>query len=96
MDLVVTYDVNTTTPAGQRRLREVAKICEGYGHRVQQSVFEVVCRDTDKVRLVAALAATIDPHRDSVRIYRLPAVALDEVEHLGAPRQMAPRDPFIL
>jgi len=96
MDLVITYDVNTTTPAGQRRLRDVARICEGYGYRVQQSVFEVVCRDTDKVRLMAALAATIDPAHDSVRIYRLPSAALDNVEHLGKPRSRAPRDPLIL
>jgi CRISPR-associated protein Cas2 len=96
MDLVVTYDVNTTSPAGQRRLRDVAKICEGYGHRVQQSVFEVVCTDTDKVRLIAALATTIDPRHDSVRIYRLPATGLDNVEYLGRPRARAPRDPFIL
>jgi len=51
MDLLVTYDVETVTPQGQRRLRKVAKICEAYGHRVQKSVFEVVCRETDKVRL---------------------------------------------
>ncbi|GAA4201786.1 CRISPR-associated endonuclease Cas2 [Actinocatenispora rupis] len=96
MDLVITYDVNTTTPEGQRRLRDVAKICEGYGYRVQQSVFEVVCRNTDKVRLIAALATTIDPAHDSVRIYRLPTSALDTVEHLGKPRHRAPRDPLIL
>ncbi|WP_326553410.1 CRISPR-associated endonuclease Cas2 [Micromonospora sp. NBC_01813] len=96
MDLLVTYDVETTTPAGQRRLRKVAKICEGYGHRVQKSVFEVVCRDADKVKLVAAIEAVIDPARDSVRIYRLPAMALDDVEHLGRPRAMDPRGPFVI
>jgi CRISPR-associated protein Cas2 len=41
MELLITYDVDTTTPAGTRRLRHVAKTCEGYGHRVQKSVFEV-------------------------------------------------------
>lgn len=96
MDLLVTYDVNTTTPAGQRRLREVARTCEGYGHRVQQSVFEVVCRDTDKLRLLAALRNIIDPALDSIRIYRLPAAALNDVEHLGRPRPTDPRGPFII
>lgn len=96
MDLLITYDVETVNPAGERRLRKVAKICEAYGHRVQKSVFEVVCREADKVKLVAALQAVIDPVRDSIRIYRLPAHALDDVEHLGRPRNMDPRGPFVI
>jgi CRISPR-associated protein Cas2 len=96
MDLLVTYDVETVTPAGQRRLRKVAKICEAYGHRVQKSVFEVVCRETDKVRMIAALQQTIDPTQDSVRIYRLPSHALDDVEHLGKPRLVHPRGPLVI
>ena len=35
MMLVVTYDVDTSDTAGQKRLRKVAKICERYGMRVQ-------------------------------------------------------------
>nr|MDT0663473.1 CRISPR-associated endonuclease Cas2 [Micromonospora sp. DSM 115978] len=96
MDLLVTYDVETVTPQGQQRLRKVAKICEAHGHRVQKSVFEVVCRDADKIRLVAALQAVIDPVRDTIRIYRLPAGALDDVEHLGRGRQVDPRGPFVI
>jgi CRISPR-associated endonuclease Cas2 len=96
MDLVVTYDVDTTTPEGERRLRRVAKICEAYGHRVQKSVFEVVIRDADKPRLVAALHAAIHHQQDSVRIYRLPTAALDDVEHLGRPRTTNPRGPFVI
>lgn len=42
MMLVVTYDVDTTNASGQKRLRKVAKICERYGMRVQNSVFEVL------------------------------------------------------
>ncbi|SDZ24053.1 CRISPR-associated protein, Cas2 family [Micromonospora pattaloongensis] len=96
MDLLVTYDVETVTPRGQRRLRKVAKTCEAYGHRVQQSVFEVVCRETDKVRLVAALQEVIDPAQDTIRIYRLPAHALDDVEHLGKPRLIEPRGALVI
>jgi CRISPR-associated endonuclease Cas2 len=96
MDLLITYDVETVTPEGERRLRQVAKICEAYGHRVQKSVFEVICGEADKHRLVAALQAVIKPDLDSIRIYRLPAAALDEVEHLGRPRQVEPRGPFVI
>ena len=40
MLVLVTYDVNTETAAGRRRLRKVAKVCVDYGQRVQNSVFE--------------------------------------------------------
>ena len=42
MMVLVTYDVNTETPEGRRRLRQVAKECVNYGQRVQNSVFECV------------------------------------------------------
>jgi CRISPR-associated protein Cas2 len=96
MDLLITYDVETTTKAGRTRLRRVAQICEAYGHRVQKSVFEVVCRDADKPRLAAALNNVIDHDHDSVRMYHLPARALDDVEHLGIPRQVEPRGPIVI
>ncbi len=38
--VLITYDVNTETPEGRRRLRQVAKTCVDYGQRVQKSVFE--------------------------------------------------------
>ena len=38
--VLITYDVNTETEAGKRRLRKVAKQCVNYGRRVQNSVFE--------------------------------------------------------
>ena len=40
MMVLVAYDVNTETPAAQKRLRHVAKLCENRGQRVQNSVFE--------------------------------------------------------
>ena len=40
MLVVITYDVNTETPGGRKRLRKVAKQCTNYGQRVQNSVFE--------------------------------------------------------
>ena len=40
MYILVTYDVDTTSKEGARRLRCVAKACLNYGQRVQNSVFE--------------------------------------------------------
>ena len=42
MMVLITYDVNTETEAGKRRLRKVAKKCQDYGQRVQNSVFECI------------------------------------------------------
>jgi CRISPR-associated protein Cas2 len=75
---LVTYDVDTTTPAGERRLREVARLCEGHGLRVQYSVFELTIEPGQLVRFIARLQRTMDDHLDSVGIYKLsePPVAL--------------------
>lgn len=59
MLVVVTYDVNTATEAGAARLRRVAKLCERYGRRVQNSVFEVLLDAAQLTALKAQLAATI-------------------------------------
>ena len=37
MMVLITYDVNTETEAGKRRLRKVSKQCQDYGQRVQNS-----------------------------------------------------------
>lgn len=42
MLVLITYDVNTETASGKKRLRKVAKECQNYGQRVQNSVFECI------------------------------------------------------
>ena len=71
LNIVLTYDVNTETKAGQKRLRQVAKACEGFGQRVQDSVFECSVSDTDMERFRIRLLKIIDLQHDSLRIYRL-------------------------
>lgn len=83
MMLVVTYDVDTTSSAGTKRLRKVAKLCERYGMRVQSSVFEVVLDAAQLVRLKAQLQAVIDVERDSVRFYRLGNSYQEKIETMG-------------
>ncbi|GAA2817198.1 CRISPR-associated endonuclease Cas2 [Saccharopolyspora taberi] len=83
MELLITYDVDTTTPAGARRLRRVAKVCEAYGLRVQQSVFEVVCTEVDWELMRRRLLEVIDPRQDSIRVYRLNAGTFTKAEPLG-------------
>ena len=72
MDLLVTYDIATEDAEGQRRLNRVAKVCEGYGLRVQYSVFECRLSATACQRLVIELLDVIDRERDCVHLYRFP------------------------
>ena len=71
MLVIVCYDVNTETRDGRRRLRRVAKVCEGTGERVQKSVFE--CRVTlaQLEELERRLLAEVDVELDCLRLYRL-------------------------
>lgn len=82
--MLVTYDVNTETPIGRRRLRRVARACLDFGQRVQNSVFECDVDPGQWVALRARLVSEIDPSVDSLRFYRLGASGRRRVEHVGA------------
>jgi len=71
MFVLITYDVNTETSAGQRRLRRVAKACVDYGHRVQNSVFECELTEVQFLALKERISTIIEPSTDSIRFYHL-------------------------
>jgi CRISPR-associated protein Cas2 len=71
MELLVAYDVATETPTGRRRLRRVAKICEGLEQRVLKSGFGCILRAAELELLEHRLRAAIEPGEDSFRIYGL-------------------------
>ena len=55
MQVLVAYDVNTTTPEGERRLRRVAQTCVNFGQRVQKSVFECSLGERELKELVGRM-----------------------------------------
>ena len=83
MMVVLSYDVDTSDSAGAKRLRKVAEVCEAYGCRVQNSVFELLIEPAQLVALKARLTAVIDADKDSVRFYRLGSNWRPRVESLG-------------
>lgn len=83
MQVLITYDVETVTPAGKKRLRQVAKVCLDYGQRVQNSVFELNIYPADMVEIKSKLEKIIDPKKDSIRIYNLGKNWERRVESLG-------------
>ena len=60
MFILITYDVNITSPHGAKRLRNVAKECQNYGKRVQNSVFECILTDAQLTVLRNKLSKIID------------------------------------
>ncbi len=83
MLVIVCYDVSTETRAGRRRLRRVAKVCEGTGQRVQKSVFECKVDLMQMEELERRLLAEIDLSEDCLRLYRLPDTRGCEVREHG-------------
>ena len=83
MLILVTYDVDTTSLEGQRRLRRVAKECMNYGQRVQNSVFECVVDFTQYTQLKIHLKEIISESMDSIRFYNMGNNYETKVETLG-------------
>ena len=96
MLVLITYDVNTETALGKKRLRKVAKQCENYGRRVQNSVFECILDQTQSVMLKQILSDIIDENVDSLRFYYLGNKYQTKVEHVGVERGIAIDQPLIL
>ncbi len=90
MYLLLTYDINTETETGKKRLTKIAKTCEKYGFRVQNSVFEI---NVDHAKLISfknTLSAIIDPDTDSIRIYKLGKSYRADLTIIGQRQQIEP------
>jgi CRISPR-associated protein Cas2 len=96
MDVLLTYDIETTTRAGARRLARVAKVCEGFGVRVQFSVFECRLSAASLVRLTGQLTEIIDNETDSVHLYRFDGPLADARTSLGRPPHRDPGQHWLL
>ena len=84
MLVLVTYDVNTETEGGKKRLRNVAKCCVKYGQRVQNSVFECVLDEAKYKLMQHQLLEIIDTDKDSLRFYNLGNKYQEKAEQFGA------------
>lgn len=83
MYVLITYDVETASPEGQRRLRQVARECTNYGQRVQNSVFECSISPAQFTEPRLRLLSIIDKKKDSIRFYFLGNNYSKRVEYIG-------------
>ena len=70
MFMLIVYDIDSSDIDGQKRLRTIAKTCEQYGVRVQNSVFELEI-DNRNLIILKSKKEKIITAKDSVRFYKL-------------------------
>lgn len=95
MLILITYDVSTSSLGGQKRLRKVAKVCQNYGQRVQNSVFECIVDATQFAVLKIELQEIIDEKKDSLRFYQLGNHYKTKVQHIGVKQSIDIEGPLI-
>lgn len=78
MYVVVSYDI-----VSDKARRRVAKMMEGFGSRVQWSVFDCTLDEPALQRMRKRLLRLINPERDSVRIYRICERCRHNIDILG-------------
>ncbi|NMF86732.1 CRISPR-associated endonuclease Cas2 [Nodosilinea sp. P-1105] len=75
---LVAYDISSN-----RRRKKVSDILEGYGKRVQYSVFELVLAKAKYDEMKRRLARYVDFEEDSLRFYPISQHTLEQVEIWG-------------
>ena len=96
MMVLISYDVSTTSPAGKKRLRKVAKECQNHAQRVQNSVFEADLDYSSFLKLKEKLMDLIDKEDVSLRFYYLGINWERRVEHIGAKKTYNPEGVIII
>ena len=96
MLVLITYDVNTQTPEGRKRLRQVSKACQDFGQRVQNSVFECNVDAGQLLKVKDKLVRLINEEADSLRFYNLGNNSRNRVEHFGAKPSFDINEPLIV
>jgi CRISPR-associated protein Cas2 len=91
MFVVVSYDI----PDNKRRSR-VAKVLEGYGYRVQKSVFECELSPELYEKMKKRLEKRIKPDQDSIRYYYLCQNCLGKVAFSGLGQVMREKPFFVV
>jgi CRISPR-associated protein Cas2 len=89
--VLVVYDI----PDNRRRLK-LANFLEGYGRRVQYSVFECFISLDEMRQLYEQVQRRVKPTEDNVRFYWISREAVTRVLTIGSPAPEAPPDTYII
>lgn len=86
MFILLTYDIDLSD--GGKNLRKVAKICEQYGIRVQNSVFEMEIDSAELTSLKNSLENVLNLLTDSVRIYKIGKMETVKIDIIGKEKKI--------
>lgn len=78
MWIVITYDI-----ADNKRRAKLARLLEGFGIRVQESVFECELESKVLEKLMGRATKLINVEEDSIRLYQLPSANFLTLKILG-------------
>jgi CRISPR-associated protein Cas2 len=78
MFVIVCYDI----PSDKRR-NKVAQTLEGFGYRVQESVFECEVNSDQLLKLKQKITKRVDTGEDSIRYYNLCVNCMNKIEITG-------------
>ena len=96
MLVLITYDINTGTSKGRKRLHDIAEKCEDYGQRVNNSVFECKLDNAQMIKLRNELVKMIDRKTDSIRFYNLGDRYAGRIEQYGCKVSYDPEGTLLL
>ena len=88
---MISYDISDS-----RRRREVQKLLEGRGDRVQFSVFECTLNDAQLGSLKGELTGMIEKTADNIRFYRICEACKKTVQVLGVGTARGEEDDFFI
>lgn len=91
MLVLVTYDI-----VDSKRRTKLATFLEGYGRRVQKSVFECFMGLGEMQKLQAQVLKRVSLPEDNVRLYWISADAMPRTLTLGSPMPAEPPKVYII
>ncbi|MGJ3249209.1 MAG: CRISPR-associated endonuclease Cas2 [Elainellaceae cyanobacterium] len=91
MLVLVVYDI-----ANNRRRQKLSKLLEGYGRRVQESVFECFLSFDEMKRLHDLVQKRVKPTEDNVRLYWISSGALAKTLTIGSTAPQPPPNAYII
>ena len=91
MLVLVVYDISDT-----KRRTKLSKFLEGYGRRVQFSVFECFLSLDEMKRLHGEVLGRVKPKEDNVRFYWIAADAVPRTLTIGSVPPKEPPNVYIL
>ena len=93
-NVLIMYDIDTTSSGGKKRLLQMAQKCESIGVRVQNSVFECELSADNLREVKEYFYSTIHHRTDSIRIYNIGKNYKRKLQTIGLQR-MAISDTYV-